>query len=96
MTQIRVFVIEDDLHAEPQGEFATRADAIAELKRRALLPWDAAPNRAPCTAWNGCGRAYELIEYDTSTVPWTELVRERMLEISSKGTAWVKSAPNDV
>jgi hypothetical protein len=36
-----MFVIEDGQHAEPQaGEFESIADAVAELKRRALLPWD--------------------------------------------------------
>jgi hypothetical protein len=56
-----MFVIEDELHAEPQaGEFRSLADAVAELKRRALVPWDQEPNRAPCDGWRTCGRSYEI------------------------------------
>jgi hypothetical protein len=45
-----MFIIEDEQHAEPQsGEFESIADALAELKRRAMLPWDQPPNVAPCT-----------------------------------------------
>ena len=51
-----VFVIEDESHAEWAGEFATFEEALAELKRRASLPWDEAPNQAPCTSWRTCGR----------------------------------------
>lgn len=43
------FVIEDDFHAEQSGEFATEHEALAELRRRAELPWDKEPNQAPCT-----------------------------------------------
>jgi hypothetical protein len=58
-----MFVIEDELHAEPQaGEFRSLADAVADLKRRALVPWDQEPNRAPCEGWRTCGRSYEIVE----------------------------------
>ena len=43
-----MFLIEDEAHAEPQrGEFATLAEAINELNRRAAIPWDAEPNPSP-------------------------------------------------
>jgi hypothetical protein len=43
-----MFVVEDEQHAEPQaGEFKSIADAVSELKRRAMLPWDQPPNVAP-------------------------------------------------
>jgi hypothetical protein len=84
-----VFLIEDEIHAEPQpGEYQTLADAMAELRRRAGLPWDEPPNAAPCTSWRTCGRNYEIIEYDTSIVPWTELRRMPALEIGAKGASW--------
>src|SRR5262249_28629356 len=70
-----VFVIEDERHAEPQGEFASLDAAVAELHRRAALPWDEEPNVAPCTGWRTCGRTYEVIEYDNSARPWKELRR---------------------
>lgn len=83
-----MFVIEDELHAEQHGEFATRDEAMADLRRRAAVPWNDEPNVAPCAAWAKCGRRYELIEYDTSCTPWREIRRHRVLEISQAGVVW--------
>jgi hypothetical protein len=84
-----MFVIEDERHAEVQeGRFSKRQDAISELKNRAKISWDEHPNVAPCTNWSNCGRSYELIEYDDSTMPWTELSRGLALEISADGVRW--------
>jgi hypothetical protein len=86
---VDMFLIEDEAHAEQQpGEFATLADAISELKRRAAIPWDAEPNRAPCTNWRSCGRRYEIIEYDTATRPWKELQRLPGMNIRATGLNW--------
>jgi len=80
-----VWFIEDEAHAESQaGEFQTRQEAIAELQRRADLPWDAEPNVAPCTSWRTCGRRYELIERDGSQ----EKSRVLALEVSAAGSRW--------
>ncbi len=88
----RMFIIEDEQHAEPQaGEFELIADAVAELKRRAMLPWDQPPNVAPCLSWRTCGRTYEIIEYDTSVRPWKELRRISYLEVSCAGVQWLSS-----
>ena len=85
-----MFVIEDELHSERQeGEFSALSEAVAELKRRAALPWDKIPNVAPCTNWRNCGRNYEVIEYDTSSVPWRELQRISVLEVTSVGAKWL-------
>ena len=85
-----MFAIEDEQHAEPQeGRFLSLADALAELKRRAALPWDQLPNVAPCTSWRTCGRTYEIVEYDTSARPWKELRRIPCLRISSDGVQWL-------
>jgi hypothetical protein len=82
------FEIEDELHAEPQGEFDRRADALAELQRLAAVPWDSEPNQAPCQNWRNCGRKYELIEFDETVSPRKELHRELLLEISAAGVQW--------
>lgn len=80
-----MWIIEDELHAELQeGQFLTRQDAIAELRRRAGLPWDIAPHLAPCTSWRTCGRRYELIEQDGSE----EKSRTLVLEMSASGVHW--------
>lgn len=63
------YVIGDDFHAEQSGEFATEHEALAELRRRAELPWDKEPNQAPCTDWRNCGRIYYVIEYDDTQEP---------------------------
>jgi hypothetical protein len=85
-----MFIIEDELHAEHQdGTFASFEQALAELKRRAALPWDQAPNVAPCTSWRTCGRNYEIIEFDDSALPWKQLSRVPALEVSAKGAKWL-------
>ena len=83
-----VFVIEDELHCEWSGEFATLDAALAELKRRANLPWDEAPNQAPCTSWRTCGRQYQVIEFDAALSPWKELRCFAVLEVSAAGAKW--------
>ena len=67
------FAIENEMHAELQGTFATLSEAVAELERRASIPWNEAPNLSPCTNWANCRRTYELVEYDDSKSPWKEL-----------------------
>ena len=42
-----MFLIEDELHAEQIGEFASRNEAIVELRRLARIAWDREPNQAP-------------------------------------------------
>ena len=80
-----MWFIEDELHAELQdGQFLTREDAVSELRRRAHLPWDTAPNLAPCTSWRTCGRRYELVERSDSE----ERFRALVLEISASGVQW--------
>ena len=84
-----MFVIEDESHAEPQGEFASLDAALDELRRRATLDWDEAPNQAPCMSWQTCGRRYEVVEYDDSANPWVEVRRLPVLKISSAGPEWL-------
>jgi hypothetical protein len=85
-----MFKIEDERHAEPQaGEFSSLAAVSSELRRLAQLPWDQAPNVAPCTNWITCGRTYEVVEYDNSTLPWQELKRVPALEVDAQGARWL-------
>jgi hypothetical protein len=84
-----LFVIEDERHAELQGNFSSRSEAIAELERRANIAWNEHPNLAPCTNWANCGRTYELIDYDDNESPSRELSREQILEISATGVQWL-------
>ena len=85
-----MFKIEDERHAEPQaGEFSSLAAVASELRRLAQMPWDQAPNVAPCTNWKTCGRTYEVVEYDNSTQPWQELKRVPALEVDSRGARWL-------
>lgn len=85
-----MFIIEDELHAEPQeGEFSSLTEALQELERRAALPWDKPPNAAPCTSWRTCGRNYEIVEYETSARPWKELRRISAMKIDAAGVKWL-------
>ena len=84
----KIFVVEDQSHVEPMGEFATLPDAWAELQRLSAIPWDEHPNLAPCQSWRTCGRDYEIIEYETASLPWTQVKRYAGLEVSAKGIVW--------
>ena len=88
-----MFVIEDERHADNIGQFHSRDDAMAELRRLATLPWDREPNIAPCMDWETCGRSYEIIEFDASRKPWRELNRALVLEVSAEGVRWLSSGP---
>ena len=90
-----MFVIEDALHAESHGEFADKDAALAELRRRAAIPWDQPPNAAPCTSWRTCGRQFELVQYDSTQSPWKELNRVGVLEISAAGVKWASSSEKE-
>jgi hypothetical protein len=83
-----MFVVEDETHAEHQGRFATFDEALAELRRRAEIPWDQAPNAAPCTGWRSCGRDYAIVEFDDAQSPWKEVRRVQALSVSALGVAW--------
>jgi hypothetical protein len=83
-----MFVIEDEIHAEWQGRYASFEEAIGELQRRAAVPWNLPPNVAPCMSWKTCGREYVIIEFDDSLLPWKPLRRVCVLEVSSSGVKW--------
>jgi len=84
-----MFVIEDELHAEHHGQFATFYDAICELKRRAAIPWDQEPNVAPCKSWQSCGRQYWILEVDDCQSPWKVLRRIAVLDVSASDVKWM-------
>lgn len=86
-----MFVIEDEWHAEWIGEFNSREEAVAELRRLATVPWDEAPNVCPCTSWRTCGRRYHVIQFETSSEPWRQLSNDAVLEVSAKTTAWLSN-----
>ena len=82
--------IEDDIHCEQDGPFETFEHAVAELRNRSSLSWDAPPNRTPCTSWRTCGRQYRVIEYDERSEPWKVLRDVHVLDVSAKGIVWVE------
>lgn len=83
-----MFVIEDEIHAEWCGEFQSFKEALAELEARSHKAWDSPPNQCPCMSWKTCSREYSVIEFDSSTSPWTEKSRTPVLTVSAKGTKW--------
>jgi hypothetical protein len=83
-----MFVVEDEFHAERIGHYPSLQEAILELKRLAQIPWDQDPNTAPCTNWRTCGRDYVVIEFDGSQLPWKELRRIPVFEITVNGIIW--------
>lgn len=90
-----MFVIEDEIHAEWCGEFTTFQEALSELQSRSKVQWDQQPNVCPCSSWKSCGREYSIVEFDTSIEPWRQIKRTPILNISSKGTVWVKGSENN-
>jgi len=90
-----MIIIEDERHCEwIDGEFPTLAEAWAELERRAGLPWNEAPNRAPCTGWRTCGRRYVIIEFGTSVEPWRRLRSLTALNVLPQGVIWLLARPD--
>lgn len=85
----RLFVLEDDFHAEPIAEFSTWDDAVTELNRIAHVRWGDAPNRPPCQDWASCRRDYELVEYNVAEAPWTLIRRAPALKVSAEGVEWL-------
>ena len=83
-----VVIIEDQTHAEWQGQYSSIEEAFGELTRRALIPWNEAPNRCPCQSWATCSRDYEILEYDDAVTPWRVLRRLGTLQVSSAGVRW--------
>jgi hypothetical protein len=83
-----MFVIEDEIHAEHHGQFSSFDEALAELRRRATIPWHEPPNMAPCMSWRTCERAYLILEFDDSSTPWKELRRVPVLNVSASGVKW--------
>jgi hypothetical protein len=84
-----MIIIEDRIHCDHHGRFETFADALAELRRRAVIPWDERPNAAPCTSWKTCGREYQVMEFDDAQEPWKLLRGVAVLKVSAKGVEWV-------
>ena len=93
-----MFVIEDERHAERQGEFASLSAAMDELRRLERVPYGQAPNVAPCAGRRTCGRYYEIVEYDAAAAPWKELHRMPTLTVDAvcaSWSAWMTSAVED-
>ena len=85
-----LYAIEDEAHAEWCSQHHTYDEAVSRLRELAAIPWDQTPNAPPCSNWRTCGRRYEVVEFDTSVLPWEEVRRMPALEISSRGVRWEK------
>ena len=83
-----VFVIEDEFHAEWQGQFQSFDAAFAELRTKASIAWNETPNRCPCTSWKTCCREYVVVEFDDRVSPWKETGRTPVLGVNASGVTW--------
>ena len=81
-------MLHDELHDESAGSFDSLGSAIGEARRLASIPWDAEPNVAPCANWRNYGRAYEVVEYNDSALPWRELMVLPVFSITADGVRW--------
>ncbi len=88
-----IFVIEDEMHDERFGEFATSAEAWAALRQLVTSPFDQEPNLPPCSKGAACRRTYEIAEYDNAKEPWSQLSRTLAVELSANGTIWKVALP---
>lgn len=82
------FSIEDEVHAEWQGDYSSFEAALDEIKRRAALPWDEAPNRCPCAGWKKCERLYTITEYEVPDPTYTPKGEWGVMTISYQGVVW--------
>jgi hypothetical protein len=83
-----MITIDDAIHCERLFECERFDEAVAELRYLASVPWDHAPNRAPCKGWRKCGREYELRDVDDTETPWKTLRRVTVLKLSRHGVRW--------
>jgi hypothetical protein len=89
-----VAYIEDEVHSEQVGPSEDFADALAALRRRAAVPWDTAPNKAPCSSLEDVRRQYHVLEYAADQELWT-LLRKSMPSTSpQKGPPGLKGLTN--
>lgn len=89
---LSTFALFDETHSEmsPRRDiFETFDAALDEIQRRAALPWDDYPNRAPCKGWATCGREYAIREYLTDTEPWTFVRAVQVVAVSAEGVTWM-------
>lgn len=84
----RRFVIEDSIHLDQHGTFPSLDAALEKLRHFARAPWDERPNRAPCLHWEGCGRDYEILDYDDSDSPSKLNARIPAVAISRDAVTW--------
>jgi hypothetical protein len=71
-----MWTVEDELHADHIGRYASRDEALAEIRRRLREPWDGDDNRAPCQSWRTCGRHYVLYPPGTAgSNEWISVAR---------------------
>jgi hypothetical protein len=89
------FAIEDKDHCQDISTHADLVEAIEALHVLAKVPWGQEPNVAPCITGMTCSRDYEIVEYDTSVMPWAPLRRYPGFYISSQGLVWAVEAPRD-
>jgi len=92
----------DAEHSEFIAEFNSREEAMEFLEGCSTMPWDKAPNLAPCMSQRTCGRLYEIIEHYEDRSWYSRLAvvlrlrrRERwiatpVLEVSKDVTRWLE------
>jgi hypothetical protein len=88
---VPIFAIYDMIHLEssPQRDhFESLDEALAEVLRRAQLPWDQYPNIAPCREWATCGRECVIREYRTGHQPWKLVRVVPVVSLSAAGVTW--------
>ena len=73
---------------ELSNDFGSFENALAELRRRADIPWNENPNLAPCKSWQVCGRKYVIAEYDNSITPVEIGSTGECAQYFGKGVEW--------
>ena len=81
-------VIEDAVHAEHEGNFVSFEEAVAELRRRAAIPWEQPPNRPPCASWRKCRREFHVLEYEYGHASWNLLRQVIVVKLWAEGAEW--------
>jgi len=89
------YVVDDDLHYDLSLRFATFAEALAEIRRLAALPWDDEDAQAPCIDWETCERHYVNYEYDDSKGRAEEVRQMPVATVSAQGVVWNEPVGDD-
>ena len=87
--QNKIYIIEDDFHAEHVEKFPSFELALTRLQEFSKITWGEFPNIAPCTNGLNCRRDYIIKEVtNPGTFGKIKVVTTPIFSITAEGLEW--------